>query len=287
MMEFMPATQGLQTVLQVYCCERDRMLEFFLFLERSRMGVFERAFIFFPERDFCAVPSDGGMAYEDVYLHGPDGRMIHGWFIPGRGNTVVLFFHGNGGNISHRIEKIHLLFYPEISSLMIDYRGYGRSHGKPSEKACYLNALTSWEYLVRSRHFGPNQIVLFGESLGGAVAVDLASKKDVGAVILESTFPNIGVVANRFVPFISILLRRKFDSLSKISSVHVPLLQLHGEEDDLVPQPLGQKLFEAANEPKVFYSIKGAQHNDTYTVGGEPYVQTIQRFVEHYAKVNA
>ncbi len=262
------------------------MLESFLFLGSGEMGLFERAFIFYPERELCGFPSDDGMAYEDVHLHSPDERMIHGWFIPGRGKTVVLFFHGNGGNISHRIEKIHLLFYPEISLLMIDYRGYGRSHGKPSEKACYRNALTSWEYLVRSRHFDPKQIVLFGESLGGAVAIDLASKKNVGAVILESTFPNIGMVANRFVPGISILLKKKFDSLSKISSVHVPLLQLHGDEDDLVPHALGRKLFEAANEPKVFYTIKGAQHNDTYTVGGETYVQTIHQFMNQYVRVN-
>jgi fermentation-respiration switch protein FrsA (DUF1100 family) len=249
------------------------------------MGFFEQTFIFFPEKKLWGFPSDGGMEYEDVYLQSPDGTTIHGWFIPGHQGKIILFFHGNGGNISHRIEKIRLLCYPEISSFIIDYHGYGRSHGKPSEKACYVDALTSWEYLARERQIGPDQIVLFGESLGGAVAVDLAVKRDVGAIILESTFPNIGTVANRFVPGLSTLLVRKFDSFSKISKVHVPLLILHGDEDEVVPFQLGRKLFEAANEPKEFYTIKGAHHNDTYEVGGETYVQTIQRFIEHYAKV--
>jgi len=251
------------------------------------MGLFERAFIFYPERQLCGSPSDEGMDYQDVTLQGVDGITIRGWFIPGRGKAVVLFFHGNGGNISHRIEKTRLLFYPEISSLMIDYHGYGRSHGKPSEKACYHDALTSWEYLVLERHFESNQIILFGESLGGAVAVDLASRKDVGAIILESTFPNIGVVAKRFLPGLSVFLKRKFNSLSKISTVHVPLLQLHGDEDDLVPYEVGRKLFEAANEPKEFFTIKGAHHNDTYEIGGEAYVQAIHQFINRTITANA
>jgi len=250
------------------------------------MGLFERAFIFYPERHFCGFPSNDGMEYQDVTLQGPDGTTIHGWFIPGRGKVVVLFFHGNAGNISHRIEKTRLLFYPEIPSLMIDYHGYGRSHGTPSEKACYLDALTSWEYLVLERHFEPNQIILFGESLGGAVAVDLAAKKEVGAIILESTFPNIGVVANRFLPGLSVFLKRKFDSLSKISRVHVPLLQLHGDEDDLVPYEVGRRLFQAANEPKEFFTIKGAHHNDTYETGGQAYLQVVHQFINRYIAVN-
>ena len=243
------------------------------------MGLFERAFIFYPERHLSGFPSDDGMEYQDITLRGPDEMTIHGWFIPGRGKAVVLFFHGNGGNISHRIEKTRLLFYPEISSLMIDYHGYGRSDGIPSEGACYLDALTSWDYLVFERHFESNQIILFGESLGGAVAVDLAARKEVGGIILESTFPDIGVVANRFFPGLSVFLKRKFDSLSKISRVRAPLLQLHGDQDDLVPYELGQRLFEAANEPKEFFAIKGAHHNDTYDIGGEAYVEAIHQFI--------
>jgi fermentation-respiration switch protein FrsA (DUF1100 family) len=246
------------------------------------MGLFERAFVFYPERRLSSLPSDDGMEYQDVNLQGPDGMAIHGWFIPGHTKAVILFFHGNGGNISHRIEKIRLLCYPEISSLMVDYHGYGRSPGKPSEEACYLDALTSWEYLVSERQFAPNQIILFGESLGGAVAVDLAARKEVGAIILESTFPNIGVVANRFVPGLSIFLKRKFDSISKISRVRVPLLQLHGDQDDLVPYGLGRKLFKAANAPKEFFTIKGAHHNDTYEIGGEAYFQAIQEFISRH-----
>jgi fermentation-respiration switch protein FrsA (DUF1100 family) len=242
----------------------------------------ERSFIFFPERELWASPSDGGMNYEDVYLPCPDGMTIHGWFIPGRKKTIMLFFHGNGGNISHRIEKIRLLCYPQLSSLMIDYHGYGQSQGSPSEKSCYLDAMAAWDYLTQERHIDPHQIVLFGESLGGAVAVDLASKKGAGAIILESTFTNIGAVMSRFVPGVGSLFKRKFDSLSKIPHLHSPLLILHGDEDELVPYPLGQKLFERANEPKEFFTIRGAHHNDTYEVGGTAYVQKVHQFIEHY-----
>lgn len=242
----------------------------------------ERSFIFFPERELWASPFDGGMNYEDVYLTCPDGVTIHGWFIPGHKKTVILFFHGNGGNISHRIEKIRLLAYPHLSSLMIDYHGYGQSQGHPSEESCYLDALTAWNYLTQERLIDSNQIVLFGESLGGAVAIDLASKKIVGAIILESTFTNIGAVMSRFVPGLGSLFKKKFDSFSKIPHLHSPLLILHGNEDELVPYALGQKLFEKANEPKEFFTIEGAHHNDTYEVGGKAYVQKVHQFIEHY-----
>ncbi|MDI7259632.1 MAG: alpha/beta hydrolase [Thermodesulfobacteriota bacterium] len=275
----------------------------------------ERSFIFFPERELLTFPSNAGMEYEDVHFRCEDGVTLHGWFIPGLGKSVMLFFHGNGGNISHRIEKIRLLCHPQISSFMIDYHGYGRSRGIPSEESCYLDALASWNYLIQERRIDPKQIVLFGESLGGAVAIDLASKKEVGAVILESTFTpleimprcsaaglhfrlipagfnaplefltgftNIGAVMGRFVPGLESLLKGRFDSLSIIPHLKVPLLILHGDEDELVPFELGQSLFEKANEPKNFFTILGAHHNDTYDVGGKAYVETIRQFIKRH-----
>lgn len=242
----------------------------------------ERSFIFFPERELLAFPSNAGMEYEDVYFRCEDGVTLHGWFIPGQGKSVMLFFHGNGGNISHRIEKIRLLCHPQISSFIIDYHGYGRSQGIPSEESCYLDALASWNYLIQERRIDSKQIVLFGESLGGAVTIDLASKKEVGAVILESTFTNIGAVMGRFVPGLESLLKGKFDSLSKIPHLKAPLLILHGDEDELVPYELGRSLFEKANEPKNFFTILGAHHNDTYDVGGKAYFEAVHQFMRQY-----
>lgn len=246
-------------------------------------GMIERSFIYFPERDLVGDPGDYGLAFDDVTFTTDDGVELHGWFVPGDSDVTWLWFHGNAGNISDRLENLRLLHDElAVSVFLIDYRSYGRSEGSPSEEGTYRDAETALAYLLWRPDVDPNRIVYFGRSLGAGVAVELATQRPPHALILESPVPSIPEMVRyhyRFLP-IGWLIRTKYDSLSKIGDVRVPLLVLHGDRDEVVPFRGGQKLFEAANEPKQFYTIEDAGHNDTVLVGGREYFQALREFVE-------
>lgn len=248
-----------------------------------RCGVIERSFIYFPERDLVADPDQVGLSFEEVYFVASDGVRLHGWFTPGRQDVTWLWFHGNAGNISHRLDNLKLL-HDElgVSIFLFDYRGYGRSQGTPSEEGTYRDAEAALAYLRTRRDVDPERIVYFGRSLGAAVAVELATCEPPLGLILESPFPSIQALARHHYPFLPIgpLLRTKYDSSAKIDKVKAPLLVLHGDSDEIVPLKAGRSLFEAAREPKRFHVIPGAGHNDTYLVGGEEYLQALRRFLD-------
>ena len=242
----------------------------------------ERNFIFFPEEAMAATPTNWGLDFEDVYFTAADGVELHGWFVPGQSEVTWLWFHGNAGNISHRLENLSLLRdHLGVSVFLFDYRGYGRSDGHISEDGTYLDAQAARSYLWSRQDVDPGKIVLFGRSLGCAVAVDLASRHRPYALILESPFTSISDMAKRVVPLlpIGVFLRTKYDSLSKIGGISAPLLILHGDQDEVVPVASGLRLYQAANEPKEFYTINGAGHNDTYIAGGEAYFDALRRFL--------
>lgn len=256
------------------------------FLVRQ-VSFIDRQMIYFPQRELTSTPADVGLPFEDVYLTASDGTKLHGWYVPGEEGTTLLWFHGNAGNIGHRVDNILTLHRALDANIMIlDYRGYGRSEGRPSERGLYLDAEAAIEYLIEQRGVDPTaELVLFGRSLGVGVAVEMAARYPTRAVILESGFPSVREMAHRAYPIlptglILTLVEARYDSISKIGDVSAPVMVLHGDRDEIVPFELGQELFEAATEPKTFYRIRGAGHNDTHQVGEEPYYQALRDFVD-------
>ncbi len=240
----------------------------------------ERALIYFPIRELAGTPASLGLAYQDVWFQAEDGVRLHGWLIPGARPLTLLWCHGNAGNISHRLDNIQEIHHRlGIGVFIFDYRGYGRSDGSPSEAGLYRDARAARETLVRNLGIPAQQIVYFGRSLGAAVALDLALTHPPSGVILESPFLSVAAMANRTLPASGFLFKTRFDSLAKIGRFRGPLLVLHSDADEIVPHEHGRRLWEAASEPKAFYTIADAHHNDTYLMGGNDYWEAWRRFL--------
>jgi fermentation-respiration switch protein FrsA (DUF1100 family) len=219
-------------------------------------------------------PQSFGLEIEDCYFETADGLKLHGWLLKSdQPIATLLWCHGNAGNISDRLDNLAKLAKLPINTFIFDYRGYGRSEGTPSEKGIYLDAETALDYLTGRPDIDRGKVILFGRSLGGAVAVKLATERQNAGLILESTFTSAKDMAKSMFGFLPVHLITKsdFNSENLIRSLQIPVLVLHGSRDRTIPYDLGRKLFDAANEPKRFYEIVGADHNDTYLVGGQPY----------------
>lgn len=227
----------------------------------------EESFIFFPTRyptgDWGA-PERGPCQPEDVYLRAADGTELHGWYFSGPVDApTILFFHGNAGNLSDRYPWSCSLSGLPANVLSVDYRGYGRSEGKPSEAGIYLDAEAAYHYLRKERGVAPEKLIVYGKSLGGATACELAQRFEVGALVLQSTFTTAADMARLMMPMIpSVLLRTRFDNLAKVSQVKVPKLIIHSRADEMIPFGMAEKLYEAAPEPKTLAVFEGAGHND-------------------------
>ncbi len=238
--------------------------------------------IFFPSTKIIATPEDVGLPFEDVFIKAEDGVTLHGWFVKSAtlSNKILIFLHGNAGNISGRLEKIKLFHRMGLSVLIVDYRGYGKSEGKPSEAGMYKDAEAVYEYVIQHKDVSHENIIVYGASLGGAVAVDLASKHKVSHLIVDSSFTNAVDMAKRIFPFApSFLIKTKLDSLNKIKKVDASKLFIHSREDEIVPFILGQKLYEAAPSPKEFLEIKGG-HNDGHIYDGNKFAEGIRNFLK-------
>lgn len=237
--------------------------------------------IFFPIKEIEISPDLINLSFEDVYLQTKDGLRINGWFIPHqKSKYTLLFFHGNAGNIGHRLDKINMLKGLGLNIFIIDYRGYGRSQGKPSEQGLYLDAKSSYEYLLHTRKISPQQIILYGESLGTAVVVNLASESQVKAIILEGAFSCGRDMAKIIYPFFPrLLFSNTFNCLEKIKKVKAPKLFLHSKDDEIVPLILPRKLFDYSIAPKYFVELRGG-HNTAFLDSKELYLSAIASFID-------
>ncbi len=261
---------------------------------------FEDKLIYFPEkypqgswsaRETCAREGETLPRIEDCNFATSDGVMLHGWYctpvhcedgvgVPVAAEMLLLWFHGNAGNITHRYEMIRAMMELPVRVFIIDYRGYGRCEGKPSEQGLYLDARAAWDYLINERGIAPNKIVIFGKSLGGVPAIDLAAGVEPAGLIVQSSFTSAGDMAATVLPFFPrFLLHTRMDSLARIGQVRCSKLFIHSRADEVVPYKLGHRLYEAAPEPKEFYEVIGSPHNSTYIVGGKPYFEALRRFV--------
>jgi fermentation-respiration switch protein FrsA (DUF1100 family) len=242
---------------------------------------FVESLVFFPETTIEQTPADLDLPFEDIWFSSSDSVRLHGWLIPASSpNHLLLFCHGNAGNISHRLDNLRLLHNTGISVFIFDYRGYGRSQGRISEKGFYLDSEAAYEVARAWAEKHGAKLVVFGRSLGGIAATHLAATKHCDGLILESTFTNMGAMARAhyLLPFAEDLLKNRLNAVGEIVQVRVPILFFHGDKDRIVPIELGRKLFEAAPIPKEFVVIPGAGHNNTYLLGGPEYFKKIESF---------
>jgi fermentation-respiration switch protein FrsA (DUF1100 family) len=239
----------------------------------------EGRFLYFPSRGLAATPESFGLRADELSLLTEDGVRLHGWWIKGVGGRALLFFHGNAGNIGDRLDRARILNERlGLDVFLVDYRGYGRSEGGPFEEGLYRDARSV--YAQALSRFHANQIVLFGESLGSAVAIQLATEQPSAGVVLETPFLSIPAMARKHYPFVPrFLIRSRYDNAEKISSVAAPKLFLVAERDEVAPPEQGRRLFELAPEPKTLFVIPGSGHNDTYVTGAEPYWKAWAQFL--------
>jgi len=231
----------------------------------SFLRYIETRTLFYPTKEIPSFPDRANLEFQDVFFKTTDNVKLNGWFVPSKdAEYTILFCHGNAGNISHRIEKIKFFNDLGYSVFIIDYRGYGKSQGRPSEIGFYKDAKAAYNYLL-SRGIPANQIIGYGESIGGAVIVDLALKEKMKAVILDSTLSSVKDMIKCTYPFVPYwVFSSRFDSESKIKSIRIPKLIIHSINDEIVPFQLGKKLYEVSPEPKDFLQIYGGHNSNFY-----------------------
>jgi fermentation-respiration switch protein FrsA (DUF1100 family) len=237
--------------------------------------------VFFPDRQRRAEPAQYGLAAEALSLRAADGVVLDGWWVRGAGRTALVYFPGNAGNIGDRLERTKLLAGAlGLDVFLVDYRGYGRSGGSPTEEGLYADGLAVYEAAV-SKGFPAKRIVLFGESLGCAVALETALRKPCAGLILEAPFLSVAAMARHYYPWIpAFFIRLRFANGEKIARLTVPKLIAQAERDQIVPPRQTLRLFELAAPPKTYFVIQGASHNDTYAAGGRAYLDAWKRFLE-------
>ena len=244
------------------------------------LGCCQSRLIYFPDTELIDTPASVGYDFEDVWLTTGDGETIHGWLVPAKNSGgVVLIFHGNAGNISHRMLTLRIFHEMDLTCMIIDYRGYGRSSGSPDEAGTYRDADAAWTYLTE--RYKPEEIVIFGRSLGGAVAANLASRVAPAGLILESTFASAPAMARDMLPmfWLGPFLQYEYNTLELIDQIDCPLLVIHSPDDEIIPYAQGQSVFHAAKEPKQFLQLQGP-HNSGFLHSLPTYTPTLKAFIK-------
>jgi uncharacterized protein len=238
---------------------------------------------------FATTPARLGLAFEDVTIRTEDGETLHAWWILAKNaHGAVLLLHGNAGNISHRLDYAAMFDRLGFSTLLVDYRGYGRSTGSPSEQGTYRDAAASWRWLTETKGVAAGDIVLFGESLGGAVAAWLAAREKPRALVLSSTFTSVPDLAAEIYPFLPVRLlsRYEYNTLDALARVNAPMLVAHSKSDDIIPYSHGERLFAAAREPKSFLELSGG-HNDGFIFTRPEWVKALGAFLGQAGQTSA
>lgn len=265
------------------------LLVFFVLTYVAFLLLFENKIIFHPSRypEGFWNPASVGVPAQDIYFTAEDGIKLHGWFIPNpNAVATLLWFHGNAGNLSHRLDNIQRLKPLNLNIFIFDYRGYGRSEGEPDEQGIYRDSRAAYKKVLELDGVSVDSLFLFGRSLGGICAVETAMNHPARGLILESVFTNSADMSRQVFPLVPLgwAIRSKLDALGKVPHLKLAKLFLHGTRDEIVPYDLGRKLFEQAGDPKTFYPIEGAGHNDTYIMGGARYFAALNRFITETLK---
>ena len=250
------------------------------------------AFVYKPTREVSYTPDELGLDFEKVMLKTADGVQLSSWFVPAEDSGLtVLFCHGNGGNMMHRLDSINILNKLGLNCFIFDYRGYGDSQGKPSEEGTYLDAMAAYKWLTETRKVPADNIIIFGRSLGGSIAAELARKVEVAGLIVESGFTSYVDMGRKFYPYMPVRWFASFSygTVDYIRDVRCPVLIIHSRNDEIAPFEFGLELYEAANEPKEFVEIFGS-HNDGFLVSTEIYNKAWTKwlkFLEQYYESRA
>lgn len=245
---------------------------------------FQSQYIYRPMKEIVITPAAMRLPYEDISFEAADGIKLSGWFIPADNQRgVILFCHGNAGNISTWWASVQTYRNLGFGAFLFDYRGYGKSDGKPTENGTYLDAEAALNYLIMRKNTPQTKIIVMGRSLGGAVAAWLARKHSPGLLIVESAFTSFPDIAAIHFPYLpaKLISRYKYNTLEYLQKINCPVLIVHSRDDEIVPFQHGLRLFEAANSPKSFLEISGS-HNDGFTISEKRYGEGLGNFVSKY-----
>ncbi len=252
----------------------------FLFFTQSSLVYYPNI----PTRSLVATPDSIGIAYESVTISANDGIKLHGWYIRAQqSDGVLLFLHGNAGNISHRLDSIKIFNELGFDIFIFDYRGYGKSEGKPSEEGTYRDADAAWTYLTQQRNVVPQDIVIFGRSLGASIASYLASRHTPRALIIESAFTSVPDLAAQLYPLVPVrwIARLQYNTKTFLQAVKIPVLVIHSRDDEIIPFEHAERLFSNANDPKQLLTLRGG-HNDGFLVSGQQYINGLKDFLSEH-----